>query len=54
MRASGVNATIMNIIGKLEQKEKRAIGIARIGVSRISGFYCAKCLSMLTTYSAGG
>ena len=29
----------MRVIGKLEQK-MRAIGIARIGVARIMGFYC--------------
>ena len=40
MRASGVNAAIMRAIGKLEQKQMRAIGNARIGVSRIMGFYC--------------
>ena len=32
MRASGVNAVIMRVIGKLEQKKMRAIVIARIEV----------------------
>ena len=40
MRASGVNAAIMRVIGKLEQKKMRVIGIAHIGVARITGFYC--------------
>ena len=40
MRASGVNAAIMRIIGKLEQKKMRAIWIARIGVARVTLFYC--------------
>ena len=31
MCASGVNAAIMHVIGKLEQKKNCAIGIARIG-----------------------
>jgi len=39
MRASGVNAAIMRVMGKLEQKKMRAIGIARIWVARITGFY---------------
>ena len=39
MRASGVNAAIMRVIEKLEQK-MCAIEIARIGVARITGFYC--------------
>ena len=38
MRASGVNAAIMRVIGKLKQKKIRAI--ARIGVTRIAEFYC--------------
>ena len=40
MRALGVNATIMRVIGKLEQKKMRAIGVTRIGVAHITGFYC--------------
>ena len=40
MRASGVNAAIMRLIGKLEQKKMRAIEFVRIGVARITGFYC--------------
>jgi len=37
MRASGVNVSIMSVIGKMEQiKNVRA----RIGVARIMGFYC--------------
>ena len=39
MRASGVNAAIMRVIGKLKGKKMRAIGIMRIGVARITGFY---------------
>ena len=42
MRASGVNAAIMRAIGKLEQKKMRAIGNARMGVARITGFYYKK------------
>ena len=41
MRASGVNATIMGVIGKLEQKIMGTIGIVRIEVARITGFYVA-------------
>ena len=40
MRESGVNAAIMRILEKLQQKKMRAIGIARIGIARIAGFYC--------------
>ena len=39
MRASGVNAAIMRVIGKLEQNQMRVIRIAIIGVARITGFY---------------
>ena len=38
MRASGVNATIMRVIGKLEQNKMRAVRIVRIGEARITGF----------------
>ena len=34
MRASGVNAAVMRVIGKLGQNN------LRIGVARITGFYC--------------
>ena len=42
MRASGVNAVIMRVTGKLEQKKMCAIGNARIGIARITGFYSIK------------
>ena len=38
MSASGVNAPIMCIIAPIMRNSP--IGIARIGVSRITGFYC--------------
>ena len=39
MRALGVNAAITRY-GEAGTKKMRAIGIARIGIARIKGFYC--------------
>ena len=41
MRVSGVNVAIMRVIEKLKQKKMRVMGIVRIGVARITGFYCS-------------
>ena len=40
MRASGINAAIRRVMGKLEQKKMCAVGITRIRVARITGFHC--------------
>ena len=44
MRPSGVNAAIMRVIWKLEQRKMRAIGIVRIRVAFITGCYCISIL----------
>ena len=38
-RATGVNAAMMRVIGRLKKK-MRTMGIVRIWVARITGFYC--------------
>ena len=44
MRASGVNAARARYMEAGTEKKLRAIGIARIAVARISGFYCITVL----------
>ena len=40
MRASGISAEKMRVIEKQEHEHLRTIGIARVGVLRITGFNC--------------